>query len=166
MRRIIFLSPKEKMKTKSYKLILILSVIFFFLNIQGLAIPERTVTFLQIEGKVMVRRAEDRWVPADKKMVLREKDEIITGEDGYAKILLDGGQTGEVEIRKNSYLRLDTLKISPVTGEKITLLDLALGSVLIQVQRLESTSKFEVKTPTAIAGVRGTLFEVNVERED
>ena len=45
-----------------------------------------------------------------------------------------------------------------------TLLDLAMGEVLIKAQKVHGeNSKFEVKTPTSIVGVRGTTFNVKVE---
>ena len=45
-----------------------------------------------------------------------------------------------------------------------TLLDLAIGKILISAEKLDTPdSKFEVKTPTSVVGVRGTAFSVEVE---
>jgi hypothetical protein len=45
-----------------------------------------------------------------------------------------------------------------------TLLDLSIGEILIQVDKLQAEkSSFEVKTPTSMVGVRGTTFSVKVE---
>ena len=51
------------------------------------------------------------------------------------------------------------------TGDKTTLLDLALGKVLVHVEKLQGKSKFEVRTPTALTGVRGTTFTVEVREK-
>ena len=49
-------------------------------------------------------------------------------------------------------------------GTQKTLLDLAIGKILIRAKKLHSEEeKFEVKTPTTIVGVRGTTFAVEVE---
>ena len=49
-------------------------------------------------------------------------------------------------------------------GTQNTLFDLSLGEILIKAKKLHSEkSKFEVKTPTSIVGVRGTTFSVTVE---
>ena len=49
-------------------------------------------------------------------------------------------------------------------GTSQTLLDLAVGKILIRVDKLHKKGdKFEIKTPTSIVGVRGTVFGVEVE---
>jgi hypothetical protein len=55
--------------------------------------------------------------------------------------------------------------VNKITGDKTTLLDLAIGKVLVQTQKLQGDSKFEVRTPTALTGVRGTIFEVTVKEK-
>ena len=50
------------------------------------------------------------------------------------------------------------------SGMKKTLLDLSIGQVLIKAEKLDTPdSKFEVKTPTSVVGVRGTKFSVKVD---
>ena len=99
-------------------------------------------------------------------MLLHEKDEIKTFDKSSVLILLDqGGETGKLELKEKSHLRLNTLKLDAQSGEKVTLLDLAIGKVLVYAEKLRGDSKFEVKTPTATTGVRGTVFEVSVEEK-
>lgn len=54
----------------------------------------------------------------------------------------------------------------PLTKDKTTLIDLALGKLLVKVEALKGSSKFEVRTPTAQTGVRGTEFEIAVEDDE
>ena len=77
------------------------------------------------------------------------------------------GETAAVEINENSQLLLLELIQDKEEETQQTLLDLAIGKVLIRAQKLHSEkSKFEVKTPTSIVGVRGTTFAVEVEALD
>ena len=65
---------------------------------------------------------------------------------------------------ENSQLMLRELKKDKRTGTENTLLDLAVGKILVKAQKLrDPDSKFEVKTPTSVVGVRGTNFSVQVE---
>ncbi|MBN1688101.1 MAG: FecR domain-containing protein, partial [Candidatus Omnitrophica bacterium] len=69
----------------------------------------------------------------------------------------------KIELKPKSRLKMTTLEMDAITGEKITLLDLAIGKVLVHASKLQGESKFEVRTPTSTTGVRGTVFEVSVE---
>ncbi|MBI4711294.1 MAG: FecR domain-containing protein, partial [Candidatus Omnitrophica bacterium] len=70
---------------------------------------------------------------------------------------------GHIEIKGGSLFRIQKAETDPVTGDKTTLLDLALGKIVVDVEKLKGNSKFEVRTPTALSGVRGTTFEVTVK---
>lgn len=119
------------------------------------------------EGEVQVKMSDGVWKNAEVGMVLNVNDEIKTGEAGSAELLLDeGGTTGTVELKENGLVRINTLFVDPQTGDKVTVLDLAVGRVLVQAQKLSDESKFEVRTPTSTAGVRGTVFEVNVRKKN
>ena len=146
-------------------MVVILSCLLFFTQ-TVFAASSRQATLSKIKGKVTVRIKGGEWKDAVKGMVLTEKDEIKTAPGGFAELTLDEhGKTGKVELKEKSRLRLNTLSLDPKTGDKITLLELAIGKVLIRAQKLKGNSKFEVKTPTSTSGVRGTVFEVSVEEE-
>ena len=125
----------------------------------------RVAEINEIQGDVWFRKAgTTEWKGAEKGMMLLEDDEIKTGGNGKAEILLDSsGETGKVNVAENSQMRLKTMQKDPTSADKTTLLDLAMGKVLIKAEKLQRNSSFQVKTPTSICGVRGTLFEVSVE---
>ena len=125
----------------------------------------RVAEISSIQGAVFYRKGGTaEWKGAFKGMLLLESDEIKTGENGKVEILLDtAGETGKLDLAANSQMRFEAMKKDAVTEDKTTLLDLAVGKVLIKVSKLEKNSSFQVKTPTSICGVRGTLFEVTVE---
>ncbi len=116
----------------------------------------------EVRGEVLVRLQGGDWKPAEMGMMLKEKDEIRTAKGGFAEIVLDGGDVGRLELKENSHFRVNTLGLNS-SGDKVTLLDLAIGKVLVHAEKLRGDSKFEVRTPTSTTGVRGTEFEVSVE---
>ena len=136
--------------------------IFAFISAEQVT---RTATIVEIEGIVEVKTpdAEDP-VPASVGMVLEESDIIATKDDSSAIIEISGSQgNAKVDLKDNSQVViLDLIKRD--TGEEETLLDLAVGKLLIKVDKMpDEKSKFEVKTPTSVVGVRGTKFSVEVE---
>lgn len=144
----------------------LLKVMFFLGVLSMIAITsmaaENSVTakVIEITGTVEVMTQATPWQPATVGMILNQGDVIRTRAKSWAILELNG----TVEVKENSQLKLAELIENKETGTKKTLLDLALGQVLIKAQKLQTDdSKFEVKTPTSIVGVRGTEFSVAVE---
>lgn len=144
-------------------LVLVLCVLFVSAPVFAEAV--RVAEISNLEGAVWYRKSgTTEWKGAEKGMLLLENDEIKTGENAKAEILLDtAGETGKLDLTANSQMRFETMGKDPATEDKTTLLDLAVGKVLIKAEKLRGNSTFQVKTPTSICGVRGTLFEVTVE---
>lgn len=143
----------------------VLSLVLFYSPVFAEEIRQATIS--QLQGDVEVRMAGSGWKPAEVGMVLHQKDEVRTGDESYAEFMLDNaGETGKFDLEENSQLTFSQMMLDSTTGDKTTLLDLAIGRVLIQAAKLQGNSKFEVKTPTSTAGVRGTVFEVVVEKEE
>lgn len=116
----------------------------------------------EVRGNAEVHQKDTEWKAAEAGMILRETDEIRTGKGGMVWLLLDeNGKTGNFELKPDSRIRLGTLQWDSLTGDKTTILELALGQVLVHAQKLEGKSKFEVKTPNSTTGVRGTTFLVS-----
>jgi hypothetical protein len=126
---------------------------------------QRTVTVLELKGKVDVKADGAAWSAVKAGDVIRPKDVIKTGRKSFAVLRLEGEvETATVRVQENSQLLIAELSENKEAGTQNTLLDLALGNILIKAQKLHAEkSKFEVKTPTSIVGVRGTTFSVSVE---
>lgn len=126
---------------------------------------EREANVMYAEGNVSVKLQGNDWIPAEEGMVLNEKDAIRTGQDSWALLEIEQmGGVAEVEIKESSELFMAELAKDDKEGTQSTLLDLAIGEVLITASKLHTPeSKFEVKTPTSIVGVRGTKFSVKVD---
>jgi hypothetical protein len=124
----------------------------------------RTGRMLDMEGSVNVRTSDGVTVPAEIGMKLDQGDIVTTGADSFALVRLDGIEVATVEIEADSQMLISELVMDSSDGTQNTLLDLAVGKVLVRTERLHSErSKFEVKTPTSVVGVRGTTFAVEVE---
>jgi len=124
----------------------------------------RTATILDMDGSVSVRLSGALSVPAEIGMEMGQGDAVITGADAFALVRLEGMETATVEVGENTKVLLSELLMNEAESSQTTLLDLAMGKILIKADKLHSEkSKFEIKTPTSVVGVRGTTFEVRVE---
>jgi hypothetical protein len=118
------------------------------------------------DSSVFVKsRGSETWQSARDGMVILPGDEVRTAESASVKIALEEGKVGTVEIKGGSLFRINKAETDPETGDKTTLLDLAIGKVLVHAGKLQGASRFEVRTPTALTGVRGTIFEVTVKEK-
>jgi hypothetical protein len=108
-------------------------------------------TLSRIEGPVFVRAegsAADMRAKGGEELLYG--DEVRTGPGGSAHLLI--GERGAVLMRENTLL---TLQGNP----NRTVLRFELGEFLIGLRRkLEAGQTFKVRTPAAVAAVRGTLF--------
>ena len=127
----------------------------------------RYAILMKTNGTVEVRANGGDWKSAEAGMILHQSDEIRTGPKSTANLLLDEkGSTGNFELKPTSRIRLGTLTLNASTGDKTTILDLAIGDVLVHAQKLEGNSKFQVRTPNSTTGVRGTTFLVSAKPKE
>lgn len=160
---ILFKKGVTYMKLRNLVFILGLILVIFSLSLaEG---TSRQATIVELKGKAEVRTPEGSWVEAKLGMVLNQGAVLRTKKKSWLVLNLDGmAETAVVEVKENSQLKLSQLLENKQEATQNTLLDLALGEILIKAKKLHSEkSKFEVKTPTSIVGVRGTSFSVTVE---
>jgi hypothetical protein len=149
---------------KTLRILCIICIISLSAALSSAEVSKRNATITDIKGNVEVRTAAGAQEAAKAGMVLTEGDVIMTKADSWATLNLSGAEEATVTMKPNSQLALSELKADEKAGSQKTLLDLALGEVLVKTQKLHAKeSKFEVKTPTSIVGVRGTAFSVAVE---
>ena len=127
----------------------------------------RKARIVDMEGEVSVREKGGVFLPAELGVELSQGDFIKTDAGSSVLLFVDGIETAQVQVYENSLLLMGELLIDREAGSQSTLLDLALGKILIKSKRIESKdSKFEVKTPTTVVGVMGDMdssFSVEVE---
>jgi hypothetical protein len=125
----------------------------------------REAKISKLDGSAQVRfEGEQKWVPAAEGMVLKQGDAIKTASGATALLVVDEGvNPAYVEIKEDSQLIILRLTKDEEKGSDITLMDLTIGEIMVDVEKLTPDSTFEVKTPESIAGVRGTKYSVRVE---
>lgn len=133
--------------------------------VAGYALEKRNAKITSLNGPTEVKRVgQAAWSPASNGMVLGEGDALKTAAGSWVLVNIDNGKIAMVELKGGSQMSIAELAGDPNSGTSKTLLDLAIGEVLIKAQKVHGeNSRFEVKTPTSIVGVRGTTFNVKVE---
>ena len=109
----------------------------------------------KVSGEVTVMPADGSpEVSGETGMPLEEGDRIVVAEDAFAEVALDGGSL--ITVRENSDFLLEK------TAKGDSSFFLKIGSLLAKIEKLNS-HRLSVRTPTAVAAVRGTEFGVEVE---
>ena len=95
---------------------------------------------------------------------MSEGTRIDVGDDGFVTLRLADGSV--VRLAAGTQLRLNELRHAPASGQVQSGLQLERGRVDATVKPLPpGRSRFEVRTPRAVGGVRGTTFGVAVGAE-
>ena len=151
----------------SIRYFLYLFIASFLFASNGWADVAGQAKVLEVQGEAkFLRPGTSEWAALEKNMILSEGDSVKTARESQVRLELSGGaKMGEVLVREESQFKLATLRHDQAKKTENTLLDVEIGNVLVKAEKLDGDSKFEVKTPTSIVGVRGTTFEVQVSKE-
>ncbi len=70
-----------------------------------------------------------------------------------------------VRMWENTLLGIDKLSVTQTGADEVsdTQLDLKAGHIFGMVKKLSAASKYEVKIPNGVAGIRGTVFDISAE---
>jgi hypothetical protein len=117
-------------------------------------------TFLSFfEGEVLIKKTSSAdWVKAEVKALLVENDIIKTGVNSKVSITFFDGST--IDLKPDTQIVIKEL----VKGKTKTIrLKQDIGETLSKVEKLaDSSSGYEIETPVAVVGVRGSQMVVNV----
>jgi hypothetical protein len=109
-----------------------------------------------ISGEAVVRR-NGAWVPLTSADQLKQGDEIFTGVD--SRVVLKFADGSSLEIRELTQLLVQTTLVA--ANRKDLEVQLKLGEIKAQVKQEKAVdTTFEIRTATATASVRGTIFTV------
>lgn len=117
-----------------------------------------------VVGHPEFSKAGGPWQPLEKFMVLHPGDAIRCDGNSHADLML-GYNNGSLQVSPNSELVLDKLTYQ-FTGLEVmhdTQLNLKSGVLYGHVNKMASGSKYEVKTPRGIAGIRGTRYRISAD---
>jgi hypothetical protein len=102
------------------------------------------------------------WKPLKAGKVLDPGSSVKTGVASQVDLFLD--ENGPiVRVIEDSTLGIDKLDVDRTGAETVieTQLDLRQGTIQGVVKKLAAASKYEVRTPTTVAGIRGTEYEIS-----
>ncbi|MDD5583504.1 MAG: FecR family protein [Candidatus Omnitrophica bacterium] len=125
---------------------LILSCICLLFSFSAFA---QTAKIIDVKGDVSVKKGPAAsWEKAATNTFLEALAEIKTGKDSKCTLIFDDQMKNILTVRENSQITLTEIK--PVN------ISLPQGRVFALIDDIKKVEKFEIRTPTAVAGVRGT----------
>ena len=128
----------------------------FFLTVPAAAFSaanDKAGDVVAIRGSAMVQREETEF-RAEKKLVLLEKDYVETGEKSRLKMLFRDDSI--LALGSMSRLSVNQYLYSPEEKRSESIYELLDG----KLRAVVGSADFSVKTPTAFAAARGTIFVV------
>lgn len=142
---------------KQYLLWCVLGLSLFLY--QNAALAEQMYgVFMVTKGSVKIQSAKTGTSDAKVGVKVYEGDTIITAADSRAKIVMSDRNV--INVNPESKLQIAKYENDAASGKKNVELNLLEGKVRNNVEQTYDgeKSKFLIKTPTAVAGVRGTQF--------
>ena len=106
---------------------------------------------IPVKGTLRYKVGNGEYKETAKAVTVNGKVWIDTGKNGYAKIKFPPHQGSEIKLQPETMIRLQ--------GKSVYI---KMGKSWFKVER--SMKGLIIKTPTAIAGIRGTIFEVDVKK--
>ncbi len=134
--------------------------IIILLMINFLAGERKVIAALSsMKGNVQIRSAGVRkYEPAYKGQMIKTGDWLKTDSDVFAAIIfLDGSN---IKIRSKTEIEIKSSRIA--AKQLNTMMYISEGQVWSKVTK-QNNSEFEIRTPTAIASVKGTEFNIDFD---
>jgi hypothetical protein len=118
------------------------------------------ITYL--EGPVQVKKSgEAQWSSARPNMILLDNDQIKVPGQSRAELILDNQSV--MRLSENTLLTIHKLEEEKAMQKETARIGISAGRLWVRVAKLfNPASRYDVKTPTAIAGVQGTIYQIMV----
>ena len=131
----------------------ILLLVLILISCFAMSVFCQTARIINVDGRVDVM-LKDRtdWQEAKEGLKLKRGDRVKTGRDAECDLAIDKNNENVVGVLEDS-----DIVISFNGNEKIEIVN---ASLFIRLNKLPRNSTFEVKTPTAVCGARGTGFGI------
>lgn len=145
-------------------------LVFIFLLLFSFSLTAAEVaraTIKSVSGNVEVDIFGVKWEPAAKDMKLYEKSKVRT--DKKAKCEIELANKRIVKMKEDSEMQIAEFSVEGTGVEKKIKVQLNLnkGYIFSNVKsKLSENEKFNIKTPTAVCGVRGTQFATESEEDN
>ncbi|MBI3879527.1 MAG: FecR domain-containing protein [Verrucomicrobia bacterium] len=134
------------------------------------AFTSATATAAVKEGKAVVQIVKGdakystggAWAALKAGMVLKPGAIIQTGADSSVELTL--GINGEwIRVKPSTTVSIEKLTYEQTAADTVveTQLNLKAGGVTGKVRKTSAASRYEVKMPTGVAGIRGTTYDID-----
>jgi hypothetical protein len=148
---------------------------------------QRSVKVVRIKGTARYSTGNNNWQPLPLGAMLTAGMTIQTGSKSYVDLAVGmgdvpvsspsvgGGGGGDayapsadqnsLRIHEDSSLAIDKFTSTKTGADEVIeiQLDLQRGNIFGMVKKMPAASKYEVKIPNGVAGIRGTTFEIKAE---
>ena len=156
-------------------------------------VDQGTAKVVRLEGKARYKTASNDWQPLKVGDNVRPGTIIQTAAKAHVDFALGAGSgsmpilasnmgpaasapsTGSsyqpsseqniVRMWENTLLSIDKLTITQTGADEVseTQLDLKAGHIFGMVKKMSAASKYEIKIPNGVAGIRGTSYDISAE---
>jgi hypothetical protein len=137
----------------------------FLADVQAQTVKEGTAKVRSIRGSAKYSLGGGVWVPLKVGTTLRPGATIQTAPESIVDLYL--GENGPVvRVTPNTIVGLEKLAYvgTGVDSVSETRLNLQSGTIIGNVKKLAKASKYEIKTPNGVAGIRGTDYVVTAKK--
>lgn len=128
---------------------ILMSLMFFYIFLLASCSFAETARIIDVKDRVMVKKtpAAD-WRKAKVKMDLAKDAELKTGKHSQCTLAFDEDLKNIVTVKENSHIKIENV----IPGD----ISLSEGRVFSLIESIPRREKFQIRTPVAIAGARGT----------
>ncbi|MDH3393460.1 MAG: FecR family protein, partial [Desulfobulbaceae bacterium] len=135
----------------------------YYLKDKGIVNPKDVGIFTQFEGIVRATRFTTRdSVEVSGSEPVLFKDVIETDEE--SRVMLRFDDMSVLTLGEESIVEINEMIYDPKKNTRNTLVKLVRGKLRVKASKIATENpNFEVRTPTAVIGVRGTEFVVDVD---
>lgn len=133
-------------------------------DLQAQTMKQGSAKVRQIRGSAKYSSEAGVWVPLKVGNVLKAGSTVQTAPESVVD--LDLGVNGPViRVTPNTTLSLDKLTHAGTGVDSVieTTVNVKNGTIIGNVKKLAKASKYEIKTPNGVAGIRGTDYVVSVK---
>jgi len=134
-------------------------------EIQAQTMKQGSATVYSIRGSAKYSQGGGVWVPLKTGTVLKPGAMIQTAPESVVDLnLKENGPV--IRVTPNTTVSLDKLAFAGTGVEGVidTKLNVQSGTMIGSVKKLARASKYEIKTPNGVAGIRGTDYVVSVKK--
>ncbi len=137
----------------------------YFLKEKGIVNPNDIGIFTSFEGLVRATRfTSNETVDVSSAVPVLFKDKIETDED--SRVVLRFDDMSVLTLGEESLVLINEMLYDPQSKSRQTVINLVRGKLRVKAAKISSVkTNFEIHTPTAVIGVRGTEFLVDVDRK-